>query len=94
VDLGRFVQLQRRVYLFGSNARRTADIPVAPRLRFLRTGCKEAIITGLLIAYVRAHLESVSSFHLDIFVRLLSTAINGLHPTVLDPVVVVGDYRV
>ncbi len=30
----------------------------------------------------------------DIFVRLLSTAINGLHPTVLDPVVVVGDYRV
>ena len=43
---------------------------------------------------MRAHLESVSSFHLDVFSRILSTANNGLHPTVLDLVVVVSDYRV
>ncbi len=47
MDLGWFVQLQRRVYLFSSNTRWSADIPspVAPCLRFLWTGCKEAIIT-------------------------------------------------
>ena len=45
-------------------------------------------------SYVRAHLESVCSFHLDVFIRLLSTANNGLHPTVLDLVMVVGYYRV
>ncbi len=43
---------------------------------------------------MRAHLESVSSYHLDVFIRLLSSANNGLHPTVLDLVVVIGDYRV
>ncbi len=91
MDLGRFVQLQRRVYLFGSNARRTADIPVAPACASCGQDVRKQSLHG---RYVRAHLESVSSFHLDIFVRLLSTAINGLHPTVLDPVVVVGDYRV
>jgi hypothetical protein len=43
---------------------------------------------------VRAHLESVCSFHLDVFIRFLSMANYGLHPTVLDLVMVVGDYRV
>ncbi len=43
---------------------------------------------------MRAHLESVCSFHLDVFIRLLSTANYGLHPTVLDLVMVVGNYRV
>jgi hypothetical protein len=47
---------------------------------------------------VRAHLESLilslCSFHLDLFIRLLSQANYGLHPTVLDLAMVVGDYRV
>ncbi len=45
-------------------------------------------------SYLRAHLESVCSFHLDVFIRLLSTANYGLYPTVLDLVMVGGDYRV
>jgi hypothetical protein len=43
---------------------------------------------------VRAHLESVCSFHLDVFIHLLSTANYGLHPAVLDLVVVVSNYSV
>ncbi len=39
---------------------------------------------SLRSSYVHAHLESVCSFHLDVFICLLSTANYGLHPTVLD----------
>jgi hypothetical protein len=43
---------------------------------------------------VLAHHGSVCSFHLDVFSILLSTANSGLHPTVLDLVMVVSYYRV
>ena len=47
---------------------------------------------SLRCSSVRAHLQSVSfvcTFHLDAFIRLLSTANYGLHPTVLDLLVAI-----
>ncbi len=77
--------------LFDCNSRREADVPETPRLRFLRTGCKVGIITWQLCACSprkRMQLPSGCIYPSPIAGEY------GLPPTVLDLVMVVGDYRV